>query len=219
MNLELNRLHPAVRNHSIPSDAITLFRKGRGTFIHDRIACDRASRKLEKAAKLVDSSIQRYDLMKSIKGLLSENSPPKFGRTTRDGTGNARWTYGMTRKDKAVVTPKAEAWRVRLANGFEAWECRLVAKSKSRIRTQTAEFCFISNASRIGHDIEANQYFSDDQVTIVGFSLTCDNSRNVPVEFTILRGGILLSCLTIEVRIPRSCKWHCRVLFIKGELS
>jgi hypothetical protein len=220
MNLELNRSHPAViGNRSISSDAITLFRKGRATFIHDPVARDRASRKLEKAARLVNLSIQRFDLMKSIKGLLSENSPPPVGHTIRDQTGSARWVYGMTRSDKAAVAPKAGAWRVRLANGLEAQECLLTAKSKSRICTQTDEFCFISRATRICHDIGENRYSLDDQVTIVGFSLTCNNAWNVPVEFTITRGGILSSSLSIDVSIPRGCEWHCRVFFVNGELS
>jgi len=63
-----------------------------------------------------------------------------------------------------------------------------------------------------------NKYSSEDEVTIVGFSLSCDNAEGVSVTFRVMFGGIFSSSLLIDVDAPHGYEWHCRVFYVDHEL-
>jgi len=221
INLELNHLHPGVvyEDRSAASDAITLFRKGRPTFHRDHIGRDRAYRMLQGAGNLIKSSLRRYDRLLKVNVLVLANPPPQVGNAVTSKTKNARWDYGMPRGEKVDITSTAQVRSIKLADGFEGQECLLKAKSKGSIFKRTDEFRFSGHhgGSRAQGPLQPNVYMSNDLVTVIGFSLSCDNARGVPVKFTITEGGILSSSLSVDVSIPSGCEWHCRVLFIKAQ--
>ena len=220
MTLDLNSSHPAIEP-SIVADAITFFKNGRDTFLSDDRARKKAHKKLQSATKEVESLFRLYEHLLRIKRLLSKDKPPELGHPVTVTTAGARWEYGynLAPNEARAGEPKVKVRPINLDHGLHATECLLTLK-KEWFKHSAHRLSFMDRSSRpINVSMPPNEYSSGAEVTIVGFSLSCDNAEGESVTFKIIFGGILSSSLWIDVDAPHGRNWHCRVFYVDHELG
>ena len=227
MNLELNCSHPAI--DSIPrgpefskaSEAITLFKEGRETFIHNADARDQAYHALQRAQEAIEPRLRLYDHLRTVNRSLSKKRPPELGSPAKAKEANAKWEFGLLGHVDAESSDQVN--NVTFDTGLEGFACLLKAtphREFSHLLSTNAHgsFAFTGPITRSRKTL-INEYAAGREKTIVGFTLSCNNLRDAPVEFIITRGGILSSSLLIDVKGPHACVWHCRIFFVDGELG
>ena len=222
--LELDFSHPAIdaEENFAASNAISLFREARETFVDNPGAREMAEQQLQRATEEVEVLLRLYGHLLRINRLLSENHPPSKAR--RDTKEKAHWNYGYGLAHDETIDPGSTAVRpVRLAHGLNGWECLLTAKSErglGKFLHHNDSLYFMDRSTRQQETWPPNEYSPDRVVTIVGFRLSCDNAQGESVEFTIGEGGgILTSSLLVYVKAPHGRKWHCRIYFVGYELG
>ena len=225
MKLELNCSHPAIDSRgtafSKASEAITLFKEGRETFIRDADARDKAYHALQRAQEAIEPRLQLYDHLRTVNRSLSKKRPPELGVPETDNRANVKWEFGIL--GHADAESEAQVKPVRFGAGLEGFACLLKAtphRHFSHLFSHNAHgnFAFTGPITHPRQSL-TNEYATGREKTIVGFTLSCNNLRDAPVEFIITRGGILSSSLLIDVKGPHACVWHCRIFFVDGELG
>lgn len=149
-NLELNCSHPAIHprgnEYSIVSEAITLLRKSRETFIHDAGARNRACYDLQNAREIIKPCLLLYDCLRTIN--LTE-CPPRHDHST---CAKAKWEYGLLGEwIDADADPEDDVKPVKFDIGLGGFMCLLKTKPPRHFILGHAhrEFAFMGLDTRL----------------------------------------------------------------------
>ena len=219
LNLELALSHPKIDKHDIPhaSRAISLFERGRATFVDEPRDCQDALQALESATAEINDFFGLLDHRFRIERILLRRSPPKLHEEFK--TGGERQEYGYRLAAGETTISDRKLREVDFEHGLRGWECLLKANEEKQSfrplagRRYTADLLFRARDTR-KQQAEPNTYAPKFLATIVGFSLSCNDKS---AKFTITTGGILTATLSVRVSAPYGAEWHCRIFFVEDK--
>lgn len=217
LGLQYDCLHPAfARYEDIAGEArsvVERFGTQRASFFANtgKTNLEDARRSLEDAAERVRSVLVRYQFMEEL--VKKWRGKPQIDDKFEDAA-DQKWTFGTVSKDagdtsKVALTDGTMAFQVKI----EVTTRKIIPKSQL-LRFECRDLQTVSMRRDPSHLI-----LSRSPCYIVGWTLSCRTEQPGPKTFSVKRGGILESDLTIDVKAPffRQADWRCRIYFVDRE--
>ena len=218
LGLQYDCLHPAfARYEDIAIETrsvVERFRTQRASFIANtgNTNLEDARRSLEDAAGKVRSVLVRYQFMDELVKKWRGN--PQIDEKFKEEAADQKWTHGVVSSDAGDVS------QVSLTDGTMAFQDKIEVTTRNFIpKTQLLRFeCRDLQSVSMRRD-PSHLILSRSPCYIVGWTLSCRTKQPGPKTFSVKRGGILESDLTIDVKAPffRQANWRCRIYFVDRE--
>jgi hypothetical protein len=212
LSLERHCLHAAINlaHRQRVSKIISHFRNKQPSLVEDKIARNLVNAELQLALDETVYIIGRYSLHSAMKDALQLQPAKEVKGNAR----HPRWEYGInprTLSNKGSKSSAGECQSVDIPGDCNAQQVLLVAKVQMKAGAVNLRFSFGSRSQ--ADSGMGNEYICDNHVTVVGWTLSCDNGWGELARFKC-SGGIGERWLSITAWAPRGREWHCRVTFV-----